>query len=196
MAIGLIANLFLNSMTLKKIALPFILFIGLSAFCYSQDFNPPVPKKDVKKPFWSWDRVYGGGGIGLQFGTFTLVNIAPDVGYKITDRYSAGLGIRYMYFADRRYSPPLESNVYGGSIFNRFIITSFLFAHAEYEVLNGAWDPYSTRRFNLNNMWVGGGLRQVAGHSSFNIMALWNVNQEPYNPFPNPQIRAGVSIGL
>ena len=166
-----------------------------STFCLSQDFTPTEPKKQ-KKPFWSWDRVYMGGGLGLQFGTITLVNIAPDIGYKITERYSAGIGVRYIYFADKRYSPPFELNIYGGSVFNRFIVTSFLFLHAEYELLNGQWNPYSSKRFNLNNVWVGGGLRQAFGNSSFNIMALWNLNVEPYNPFPNPQIRAGISLGL
>jgi hypothetical protein len=170
-----------------------------SVYCLSQDFNPPAPKKESptekpKEPFWSWSRVYGGGGIGMQFGSITLVNIAPDIGYRITDRYSAGVGIRYIYFADRNYNYAL--NIYGASIFNRFIITDFLFAHGEYELLNGPWDPFSARRFNLNNVWVGGGLRQHVGNSSLNIMALWNLNDEKYNPFPSPQIRMGFSIGL
>jgi len=164
---------------------------------FSQDFNPPIPKPEKeKKPFWSWDKVYAGGGIGLQFGTLTMVNIAPDIGYKITEKYSAGFGIRYIYFADRSMRPPYELNIYGGSIFNRYIITDFLFAHAEYELLNGPWNPSSQRRSNLNNVWVGGGLRQLVGNSSLNIMALWNLNDTPANPFPNPQIRMGISIGL
>ena len=182
---------------MKKIYLLFVYCLLPAVYCISQDFNPPVPKPEKeKKPFWSWDRVYGGGEIGLQFGSVTLVNVAPDIGYKITDRYSAGIGIRYIYFADRRYSPPSELSIYGGSIFNRFIVTDFLFLHGEYEVLNGPWIPYDPKRFNLNNVWVGGGLRQVVGNSSLNIMVLWNLNQEDFNPFPNPQIRMGISIGL
>ena len=182
---------------MKKIILLFAFCLLPIAYCFSQDFNPPKPKKENEnKPFWSWERVYGGGGIGLQFGNITLINVAPDIGYKITDRYSAGFGIRYIYLGDRRYNPPYEMSIYGGSFFNRFIITNFLFAHAEYELLNGPWDPYSAKRFNLNNVWVGGGLRQAAGNASLNIMALWNLNDEPFNPFPNPQIRMGISIGL
>ncbi|HEY4800173.1 MAG TPA: hypothetical protein VII99_13920 [Bacteroidia bacterium] len=186
----------------KKLALIGICLLS-GAFCYSQDFdvNPPVPKQEKekekeKKPFWSLDKVYVGGGLGLQFGNFTMVNLSPDIGYRITDRYSAGIGVRYIYLSDKRYIPPSELNIYGGSIFNRFIITKFLFAHAEYEILNGPWYSNSVQRSNLNNIWVGGGLRQAAGNSSFNIMALWNLNETPINPFPNPQIRMGISIGL
>ncbi|MEK6614649.1 MAG: hypothetical protein AABZ32_00830 [Bacteroidota bacterium] len=180
---------------MKKHILIFVyclLLLPTSAF--SQDFTPAKSQKE-KKHFWSWDKVYGGGGIGLQFGTFTLVNVAPDIGYKITERYSAGIGIRYIYLADR-IPPPYTLNIYGGSIFNRFIVTDFFFLHGEYEMLNGPWkNPHSSKRFNLNNVWVGGGLRQAAGNSSLNIMALWNLNDEPFNPFPNPQIRVGISIG-
>ena len=166
----------------------------------AQDFGPPKPEEQKsgdakpKEPFWSWSRVYGGGGLGMQFGRVTFINLAPDVGYRITDRYSAGIGLRYIYFRDNYYQD--ELNIYGGSLFNRFLITEFLFAHGEYELLNGPWDPYSTRRFNINNVWLGGGLRQHVGNSSFNIMALWNVNEEKYNPFPSPQIRMGISIGI
>ena len=42
------------------------------------------------------DRIYFGGGGGFSAGTnFTSISLAPQVGYKITDRYSAGIGITY-----------------------------------------------------------------------------------------------------
>src|SRR3972149_6393380 len=137
---------------MKKYISIFICCLLYTSCCFSQDFNPPVPKKEnEKKPFWSWDKVYGGGGIGLQFGTITFVNVAPDIGYKITERYSAGIGIRYIYFADRRYTPPFVLDIFGGSIFNRFIVTDFFFLHGEYEVLNGPWNQYTAKRFNIIN---------------------------------------------
>lgn len=185
---------------MKKIILPSICFLFWAAFSFSQDFNPPAPKKEnEKKPFWSWDRVYGGGGLGLWVGNrTTFVNIAPQVGYKITEKYSAGIGITYTYIQDRFYSPPFSLNIYGGSIFNRFIITDFLFAHGEYEILNGPWAFTSDRRFNLYNVWLGGGLRQRMGNSSLNLMGLWNMNETLYSRayFPSPQIRIGVNIGI
>jgi len=181
---------------MKKPVFVLILFLFSYGFCISQDFDPPVPTpKDEKKPFWSWDKVYTGGGLGLQFGTITLINIAPDIGYRITERYSAGVGFRYMYFSDKRYNPPYEVNIYGGSVFNRFIVTNFFFLHGEYEILNGPWkSQFPKNRFNIYNVWVGGGLSQGSGNASINIMALWNLNDEGY--LPNPQIRMGVSIGL
>ncbi|HNO71766.1 MAG TPA: hypothetical protein PKO16_08355 [Bacteroidia bacterium] len=164
------------------------------SFAFSQDFlkRDTLPKP-AKEPFLSWDRVYIGGGLGLQFGNITLVNISPDIGYRITKRYSAGVGLRYIYFSDKYYN--YTQNIYGGSVFNRFNITDFLFAHAEYEVLNGEWTRHFPR-YNLINIWVGGGLQQSMGNSSFNVMALWNLNESIDNPFPNPQIRVGINVGL
>ena len=170
----------------------------LTASCFSQDFNPP--KKDTTKqkpPFWNWDKVYAGGDAFAWFDQYgSFVNISPLVGYKITKKYSAGFGLRYIYLQDRRYTPPEELSIYGGSLFNRFLVTDFFFLHAEYQVLNGPWNPYTTRRFNLNNVLVGGGLRQVSGNASMNIIGLWNLNVEPYNPMPNPEFRLGVTFGM
>jgi|ERR1051325_4250581 hypothetical protein len=176
-----------------------VLYLLFAGSVFSQDFNPPPPAPSTdkeKQPFWSWDKVYMGGGLGLNFGSVTVINLAPDIGYKITERYSAGIGLRYIHISDRQYSPPYVLNIYGGSVFNRLIVTDFFFLHGEYEALNGPWNPRSSTRFFLNNVWAGGGLRQVVGNSSLVVMALWNLNVEPYNPFPNPQLRMGINIGL
>jgi len=183
--------------TKKKYLLLLTFCILPFTLCLSQDFNPPAPKKEnEKKPFWSWDKVYGGGGVGLWFGSSgAFVNLSPQVGYKITEKFSAGLGITYMYISDKRYVPPIKINIYGGNIFSRYLFTEFLFAYAEYEPLNGNWNtPLSNERFFIQNVWLGGGFRQRAGNSSLNIMGLWNLNDEGY--VQNPQIRIGINIGL
>ena len=182
---------------MKKAPL-FACFLLLATNCFTQDFNAPPPKPD-KPAFWSWDKVYTGGGLGLQFGSVTLVNISPIVGYKITPKYSAGVGIEYMYFGYKpsSNSPTYSQNIYGGNIFNRFFVTDFLFLHAEYEALNSNWATYSPdKRFWIENYWVGGGLRQRAGNASLFIMVLKNLANNIYSPFPDPQIRVGINLGI
>lgn len=181
-----------------------ILIVGICMAFYvdgiSQDFTHPKEKKRKEKtPFLSWDKVYGGGGLGFwSSNRITYFNFSPQIGYRITNHYSAGFGITYIYVSDRNYVPAYSLNIYGGSIFNRYLITHFLFFHAEYEVINGPWDLYRNRRFNLHNVWAGGGLRQAAGKSSINIYALWNLNENDYSNyyFPSPQIRIGLGIGF
>ncbi len=166
-------------------------------YCFSQDFNPPAPKTEKpKEPFWSTSKIYGGGGIGLWFGSSgSNVNLNPQIGYKLTEKFSMGVGATYMYISDKRFLPPINFNIYGGDIFSHYIITDFLFAHAEYELLNGNWNtPLDNSRFFIQNVWVGGGLRQHMGNSSLNLMCLWNLNDQGY--IQNPQISMGINIGL
>lgn len=168
-------------------------------YCSSQDFNPPEPKPEKKAdgPFWSWDKVYFGGGLGGGFTQYeTLFDISPMVGYRITNRFSAGIGGVYNYYENRSVKPAYKLNIYGGTLFSRFLFTDFLFAHAEYQPLNGPW-IYPDRRFFIHNVWVGGGLRQAAGdRASLMLTILWNVNENIYSYPLSPQIRVGVNFGL
>ena len=184
---------------MKKIATILFListfFLSSSAFC--QDFSAPLPKtKKEKSSFPDMDKMFFGGGGGVWFDTRgAYLNLAPYVGYKITEKFSAGLGVTYMYVSDKRYKPPHTINIYGGNIFSRYLLTDYIFAHAEYEPLYGNWfAPYDNKRFFIQNVWVGGGFRQAAENSSFYVLGLWNLNDQGY--VQNPQIRVGIGIDL
>ena len=107
------------------------------------------------------DRLFFGGNFGLMIGTYTDIEISPTVGYFITPRLSAGVGVTYKYFNNRDhfivgYDPVtrrwiferLETHIWGGRIFANYVIINdvnewipFLpnmriFAHTEYEALS------------------------------------------------------------
>ena len=42
--------------------------------------------------------LFFGGGLGLQFGSMTLIEISPLVGYKITPKFSIGVSPTYKYY--------------------------------------------------------------------------------------------------
>lgn len=182
---------------MKKTILLFALILPSFALCFAQDSTsvPKAKSETNKKSSWDWDNVYMDGGLGLWFDQYgSIVNISPQFGYKLTDDFSVGAGITYMHISNKYYSPPINFNIYGGSIFGRYLITDFLFLHAEYQPLNANWKfPYN-KRFFINNVWLGGGLRQQSGNSSFSVIGLWNVNDEGY--IQNPQIRIGFGIGF
>ncbi len=171
---------------------------SLSLTAAAQDFAPPPDPKKAKEPFWSWDRLYYGGGFGMGFTQYeTLIDVSPLVGYKITSRFSVGIGAVYNYYQNRYYTPRLTWNIYGGTVFSRLLITDFLFAHAEYQPLNGPWKFPDKSRFFIHNVWVGGGLRQMMGdRASFNISVLWNINENAYSYPLSPQIRVGINVGM
>lgn len=160
---------------------------------FAQNQKPDAPPA----PSLTLDKFYTGGNFGLNFGTVTAIDISPIIGYKITEKFSAGVGVIYMYYSDSRYN--YSTNAYGGRLFARHLIIENLFAHAEYELINrDAFDYYNrVFRVNVSGFLVGGGYTQrIAGNSYFNIMVLWNLNENKYSFYPNPIIRMGFSVGL
>jgi len=146
--------------------------------------------------------LFFGGGLGLQFGSMTLIEISPLVGYKITPKFSIGISPTYKYYHYNDYYGPnldLKTNVFGGSIFSRYFIFENVFAHVEYEMLayNTEVPGYPTTRNQYNSFFVGGGYNQrIGGSSAMYILLLWNLNDTPDSPYVNPIVRVGFSVGL
>lgn len=92
---------------MKRILIAFILFAGLGTSVYAQ---------------FSLSRLTFGGGVGMQFGDYTVINVSPQVGYNVTKKMNLGAGVTYSYFSEKfdhdRYK---ESNNYlGVNIYGKF----------------------------------------------------------------------------
>lgn len=147
------------------------------------------------------DRLYTGGSFGLQFGTYTNISLLPILGYKVTERYSVGVGVVYQYY---RFRGTSLSN-YGGRAFTQLEVVDIgegaLLAHAEIEVLNvemiDRFNPFDRNRTTLTLPMVGLGYRQrLSEKASFDMLALYNISDDPNNPYSNPVLRFGFNIGL
>jgi long-subunit fatty acid transport protein len=154
---------------------------------FAQDIEEPVDGL----PFAN--RLFLGGNFGLQFGSITFINISPLIGYRITDRLSAGPGVSYMYYSDWT---GYNTHIYGGRIFTMYNILQSVFLYGEYEILN--LDRFGFQeRIDVTNILLGGGFRQsIGGRAFWNIMGLWNINESVYSPYSNPIFRMGVTWGL
>ena len=151
------------------------------------------------------DKVYFGGGGGFSTSTNqTNISISPQAGYKITDRYSAGVGITYQYVKIKQPVNTSLSN-FGWSVFNRFNVTNQFFGYAEFERLTfeylTSFSPERTDKSAFNSLLIGIGYsEQIGRRTSFNVMALYNVlydEAEMPRPYNSPWvIRAGVGVGL
>lgn len=171
-------------------ALFLILFIGASA----QD-STMLRKRPLKKPFM--DRVFTGGNLGAQFGQVTFIDVSPLIGYRITDKISAGIGATYQYYhyQDKYYD--LETNVYGGRVFGRYLFNDYLFAHVEYEYLNLEAFDFQRRRVDVGSLMAGGGyVQHLSDRAAIVAMILYNFTESVYTPYQNPIIRVGINIGL
>lgn len=189
---------------------PIIALLLLSIF--SPELSSAQSNFERNKPSFA-DKLVFGGGFGLQFGTITLVDLSPVVGYRVTERLETGIGISYKYYKVKDYwydynsnrSYDLKSNIIGGSVYLRYNILKNVFAHTEFEQLQYRYTQYyntgtglttEKETANISSVFIGGGYRQpISQNSYFFIMALWNLTESSLSPYNNPVLRMGVILG-
>lgn len=132
------------------------------------------------------DRLYYGGNLGLQFGTFTMIDVSPLVGVMITSKLSGGFGGTFQYFDDNRFQGG-QGTSYGGRVFGRYNILPNIFTHVEYESIN--WNAYNFfledfRRTWTKALFVGGGYFAPFGsRGGANFTFLYNVFHNNRNSY-------------
>lgn len=164
------------------------------------------------------DRLVFGGGLALGFGSVTNLGISPIVGYRITDRAVAGIGLGYQYFRIKdAYQNPqtgtyenYNQHVFTPSVWGRYLVFDNFFVQAEYEhnfisYNRLAFDPAGTgnvvnltERISVPALLAGVGYRQpLSDRTSFLIMALYDVIQDEFSPYGKQIIfRFGVNVGF
>lgn len=163
-----------------------------------EESNTPPEKFRLK------DRLFVGGGLGLSFGDITFINISPEVGVRITDRFAAGIGGIYQYYKDSRFTPDFETSVYGGNVFARYSVFQDIFLTTDFRLLNleglqFAGQDTRVERVNVPIWFVGAGYRVSVGSSgsAFLITVMYDVIQDINSPYGDrPFINLGVAIGL
>jgi len=170
------------------------ILVCIAGSSFAQD-STMLRKNPPKERFI--DRIYGGGNVGAQFGTVTFVDISPLIGYRITDKISAGIGATYQYYHynDKYYD--FETDVYGGRVFGRYLFTDYLFGHVEYEYLNLEAFDFQRRRVDVGSLMVGAGyIQRISDRAGVIAMILYNFTESVYTPYTNPIIRIGFNIGI
>ncbi len=122
------------------------------------------------------DRLYFGGNAGFQFGDITFIDVSPLVGYRITDKFSAGVGGTYRYLKNKIFFPPFETNILGYRAFVRYDITQVFYPYAEYENLSLRVGNEAPREW-FDALFIGAGLFQPVGRrGGINLLVLYNLN--------------------
>lgn len=150
-------------------------------------------------------RFFTGGGLGLQIGTVTLIDVSPHIGYYLTERIALGVGGTYQYYRIKTTQFEYSTDIWGARAFGRYYFLENIFGHFEYEYLNyeaALIDPYgfytgNLKRVGVNNVLVGAGYREnIFGNSYINALLLWNLNETVYTLYSNPILRVGIDVGL
>ncbi len=186
------------NLTLKRCRFAWIALLwGALAFhSYAQEFDyVESPEEEKEKERSSSDdqepslreRVFFGGNFGLQFGRILFFDVSPLVGYRLTDRVQIGVGASYQYFQDRRFTTNYSSSVLGGRVFGRYMISEFVFPHAEIESLSFKFRdnlgiPLSRQWYSA--LLAGVGTAQPIGNKglAINALVLYNFSYRPNEP--------------
>jgi hypothetical protein len=151
------------------------------------------------------DRIFFGGSFGLQFGTYSNIEILPVVGLWVLPRINVAVGPGYRFykiyddktsiFSARAYTQLFIIRDIG-NLFPSQIHTGVFF-QCEDEVLSldsEYWRnvSYSPNRFSVNTVLVGAGLSQQIGRrASLDFIVLWPLNESDYNIYGKPELRFG-----
>ncbi|MEQ8477416.1 hypothetical protein [Fulvivirga sp.] len=177
---------------MKKIILILLLAIPVAAFSQGSE--------DVRDANFI-NRVYTGGNIGFQMDAFrTTAEVSPIIGYRITNEFSLGIGLTYIYYKYEDSYTDFETNIYGYRMFGRYNITHQFFLLTEYESLSLEFlnDGTENRQW-VPGAFVGGGFYQsISDNAGFNIAVLYNVMfDELRSPYKSPLVyRVGFTVGF
>ncbi len=161
-------------------------------------------RDNTKKKGFDASRIIAGGGLGAGFGNSIFsFQLSPVVGYRISNRFSAGVGLSYQYVSYRNYrklidyqtgiiesrSPKLS--VISPNVWARFFVFDRFFTSmiGEYNFSNQtdyAWaqtGPMTVEKVKFNYsmpcLLLGVGYAQpVTRNSSFVVMAHYDVLQK------------------
>ncbi len=149
------------------------------------------------------ERLFFGGGFGLQFGSITNIEVSPIIGVRVLPRLAIAGGPTFQYFADEFG----EMTIYGGKGYIQFTLIQSLdniiplglntgiHLHGEYEGLSldealVSTTPGETGRVYSGAFLGGVTISQPTGRrSSMNLSFLWVLTSTGYQIYDNPEIR-------
>ena len=190
-----------------------ILFVALCAitiFAFAQDEEPD----EKKEKGFQKEKLFVGGNFGLTFGNYTLINVSPQIGYRFTDFFAAGVGINLQYVSWKdEYSngdnSKTSQTVTGLNVFGRiYPIKNFMIqVQPEENYLFGKQKYYqaSTQTTFKNNtdakivpsLLLGGGLVIPSGRGAFITSVFYDVLQKDNSPYGNrPIVNFTYNVGL
>jgi hypothetical protein len=153
-------------------------------------------------------KLFVGGTLGLAFGTYTIVNISPQVGYRFSPLFAAGVGVNYSYYGYSDGYWNYKQSYVGMSVFGRLYPIQQFFIQVQPEE-NYMWYSQSgsgpnqgagTIKLNqfVTSLLLGGGAAIPTGsNGAITISVMYDVLQNIYSPYYHQAVYGlGYSIGF
>jgi len=145
------------------------------------------------------ERLTLGGTAALRLGTNTLIGGAPQLGYRFNKNLIAGAGGTYYFQRFKDLMGNQDNEIYGGNVFARHRLFTRVFAHIELEQIKlpNMWLVDPTGSDWTSMFWVGGGYyRGLSDRLGAGVTILYDVSENPLNPYDNPTARGGIAFGF
>jgi hypothetical protein len=172
-----------------------VTFLSIAMIGFAQD------EKEEKEKGFRKENLFVGGNFGLSFGNYTLINISPQIGYRFSELFAAGVGINLQYVSlkskdyngDAYYKT--SQGVTGLNVFGRvYPIKHFMLqVQPELNYIFGKEKYFETsyqtaQEYNLNaeivpSLLLGGGLVLPSGRGAFITSVFYDVLQNNNSPY-------------
>jgi len=138
-----------------------------------------------------------GGMLSLNVGTYTYIDLSPDISYHFNKYFAVGVGGTYIFAYDN--FDKTDYHVFGARAFVEGHFLNYIGLYAAYQVLNFV-DPRPRsldNRIWSNNISLGGGYYQRSERFSTYAFILYNrSDREGYNIYGNLLIKVGFNVFL
>ena len=163
-------------------------------------------QKEEKAKGFKKENVFVGGNLGLTFGDYTLINISPQIGYRFSNLFAAGVGIngQYVGYKNRDFNNEVyykaSQGVTGLNVFGRVFplksINVFLQAQPEANYVFGKETYYqpTKQEYKLDaeiapSLLLGGGIILGSGNRGGGMISvMYDVIQHENSPYTNKPI--------
>lgn len=133
-----------------------------------------------QKKYAIMSKIGVGGTLGLQVGSFTNLELSPDVSYHFNDWVCLGVGGTYMFSHYKTGTQAYNSHVFGARGFVEAHFFNYVALHVEYQWLNYEEYGNSEERTYSHNILMGGGFYQKSGRVAYYILLFYNLSNKAY----------------
>jgi hypothetical protein len=157
-------------------------------------------EEEPKEKGFKKENLFFGGSFGLSFGSYTLINVSPQVGYKFNRYFSAGTGVNLIYSSSKVFDFRENYGVAGLNIFGRVYPIQQAFVQLQPEA-NYTWGKqkwYDGTEYKLDgkivpSLLAGAGVAIPIGRGAMLVMLQYDLLQQDRSPYGR---NAFVSIGF
>jgi len=175
---------------MKSFLLIFTVFFVLNTNA-QYDIEDIKNDTSVTDPKINWfnlkQHIYVGGEIGLSFSNgSSYINLAPIIGYDITERFSAGASIMYQLWRFKNQYTTYNHTTFGAGVFARLRPVDPLILQLEFDLYNTVnYADLSFDRVNVPALMAGFGYANSVGDGAYyQIMILYDFINNPNMPLP------------